>query len=163
REFLARAPHAGVMFPQMRALFIGAAPFFAEEKHAVQARLCANPYEVYGSAATGFICSHQIDAHADSVGRPAADVAIEIVDMDGQPLPPGRTGHIRCRGAGISQGFYGDAAGNGAEGFADGWYYPGDLGALDRSGYLTLKGRVADVIRRRGVEIYPPELEEVYL
>jgi acyl-CoA synthetase (AMP-forming)/AMP-acid ligase II len=163
REFLARAPRQAIMFPRMRALFVGAAPFSADEKLAVQARLSPNSYEIYGSAAAGFLSSHQIDAHADSVGRPVGDVEIGIVDKDGQSLAPGRTGHIRCRGAGISQGFFGQAPGEpGAEGFFGGWYYPGDLGAMDENGYLTLKGRVADVIRRRGVEIYPPDLEEVY-
>jgi acyl-coenzyme A synthetase/AMP-(fatty) acid ligase len=165
RELLARAPQNGVMFPKMRALFVGAAPFFAEEKRAVRARLCANSYEVYGSAATGFLASHQIDAHPESVGRPVRDVEIEIVDKEGNRVAAGRTGHVRCRGPGISQSLYGSSAAetSGSEGFVAGWYYPGDLGGIDGEGFLTLKGRVADVIVRRGVEIYPTDLEEIYL
>jgi acyl-coenzyme A synthetase/AMP-(fatty) acid ligase len=165
REFLARAPESGILFPRVRALFIGAAPFFADEKRAVRARLSPNAHEVYGSAASGFLASHPIDVQPDSVGRPVADVEMEIVDQAGNRLPPERTGHLRFRGPGISKGFYAEAAAETAisEGFRGGWYYPGDLGAIDADGYLRLRGRVADVIRRRGVEIYPPDIEEVYL
>jgi len=167
REFLARAPGEGVMFPRLRALFIGAAPFFAAEKRAARDRLSPNCYEVYGSAASGFLSSLaplDIEAHGDSTGRPVEDVEIEIVDHEGGRVPPGRTGHIRVRGPGISKGFYRETPGEtaGGDGFRQGWYYPGDLGAFD-DGYLRLKGRLGDVIRRRGVEIYPPDLEEVYL
>ncbi|MBV9859545.1 MAG: long-chain fatty acid--CoA ligase, partial [Alphaproteobacteria bacterium] len=168
REFLARAPEGGVMFPKMRALFIGAAPFFAEEKRAARARLTGHCYEVYGSAASGFLAClspRDIDAHPDTVGRPAEDVEIDIVDKEGSRVAPGRTGHIRVRGPGISAGFFGQSANApvGGEGFDGGWYYPGDLGAIDADGYLRLKGRLADLILRRGVEIYPPDLEEVFL
>jgi acyl-coenzyme A synthetase/AMP-(fatty) acid ligase len=54
-----------------------------------------------------------------------------------------------------------DAAAGGTEGFQEGWYYPGDIAVLDAKGYLTLKARAPEVIRRRGVEIYPAEIEAV--
>ena len=49
-----------------------------------------------------------------------------------------------------------------AEGFRDGWYYPGDLGGFDANGYIQLKGRLSDVIYRRGAEIMPLELEQIF-
>jgi acyl-CoA synthetase (AMP-forming)/AMP-acid ligase II len=54
-----------------------------------------------------------------------------------------------------------DAITGGAEGFREGWYYPGEIATLDSDGYLYLKGRVADMIRRGGVDLFPPEIEEV--
>ena len=167
REFLARAPQGRVMFPDARALFFGAAPVFAEEKRLVRDRLCGNAYEVYGSAATGFLSvltPGEFDARGRSVGRPVDDLEIEIVDSHGERVGRAQTGHLRCRGAGVSQGFYGEPANHGAgEGFHGGWYYPGDLAAIDGDGYLTLTGRLADIIRRRGVEIFPTDLEEAFL
>jgi acyl-CoA synthetase (AMP-forming)/AMP-acid ligase II len=165
REFLARAPSGSVMFPKLRALFIGAAPFFAEEKHGVAARVSRNAFEVYGSAATGFLASHKINLAADTVGCIVDDVEVEIVDHQGNLVPAGQTGHIRCRGPGISHGIFGPVAEPpvGNEGFRNGWYYPGDLGVLAYDRFLTLRGRAADVILRNGVEIFPGDVEQAYL
>ena len=100
-------------------------------------------------------------AKADSVGRPAAGVAVEIVDEHGRSLPVGVTGRIRCRSISSSLGQCSEDLGPGAEFFADGWYYPGDVGFLDAEGYLHLKSRVGERIRRSGTEIFAPEVEAV--
>jgi len=42
-----------------------------------------------------------------------------------------------------------------------GWFHTGDLGEMDENGYVTITGRLKDVIVREGVEIYPTELEEI--
>jgi acyl-coenzyme A synthetase/AMP-(fatty) acid ligase len=166
RELLPKVNGAGPLFPKIRAMFIGAAPLFADEKRAIVQRLTPNLYEVYGNAATGFISAlrpAEIATKADSVGRIAPGIAVDIVDAQGRPLPPGTAGRVRCRGSGISLQFYGPDSGptSGPEGFRDGSYYPGDVAVIDADGYLHLKGRVSDVIRRRGMEIYPAEIEAV--
>lgn len=43
--------------------------------------------------------------------------------------------------------------------FADGWYYPGDVGAIDAEGYFFLRGRSDDVINVGGVKVYPADIE----
>jgi long-chain acyl-CoA synthetase len=166
RQFLADAGEASPIFPKVRALFIGAAPLYPEEKAAVIKKLTPNLREVYGSAACGFISTlsaGEIAAHGDSVGRPAPGLEVEVVDAERKPVPAGQPGHLRCRGAGISQGFYGETPGTPEkpEGFRDGWYYPGDTGAIDADGYIHVKGRLSDVIYRRGTEISPLELEQI--
>jgi acyl-CoA synthetase (AMP-forming)/AMP-acid ligase II len=166
RELLAKAPQQGLLFPKVRAMVVGAAPMFPDEKRAFAARLTPNIVEVYGNAATGFITALRPSEFAqkgETVGRVAPGIAVDIVDPRGRMMAPGAIGHIRCRGSGISQRFFGPNAGpaKGPEGFRDGSYYPGDLGAIDRQGYLHLKGRVSELISRRGITLYPPEIEAV--
>jgi long-chain acyl-CoA synthetase len=166
REMLAKAPENGTLFPKVRAMVVGAAPLYPEEKRTIMARLTPNLYEVYGNAATGFISAlrpAEMEQKADTVGRIAPGIAIDIVDPRGRLLPPGSIGHVRCRGSGVSQRFVGSETRSaaGPEGFRDGSYYPGDLGAIDPQGYLHLMGRISDLIKRRGIAIYPPEIEAV--
>jgi len=166
REILSKAEGEGPLFPKVRAMVVGAAPLYPDEKRTIMARLTPNLYEVYGNAATGFISAlrpAEMAQKADSVGRIAPGIAVDIVDPRGRLGPPGSIGHIRCRGSGISQRFLGPESRSpgGPEGFRDGSYYPGDLGAIDPQGFLHLMGRVSDLINRRGIVIYPPEIEAV--
>jgi acyl-CoA synthetase (AMP-forming)/AMP-acid ligase II len=164
RELLTRAPAAGPLLPKVRAMFVGAAPLHAQEKPIIAKRITPNLYEIYGNAATGFISAllpAEIGRRTDTVGRIAPRLSVEIVDGTGKAVPPGTLGHVRCRGPAVSEGFYGSVSGAGAEGFQGRWFYPGDIGTLDAEGYLSLKGRVSDLIRRRGIEIFPPEIESV--
>ena len=102
-----------------------------------------------------------IERKSESVGRVAPGIAVDIVDERGRIAPPGAIGFVRCRGSGVTQRFSGaaGAATAGPEGVREGSFYPGDLGALDGEGYLYLKGRVTELIRRGGITIYPPEIE----
>ena len=77
----------------------------------------------------------------------------------GQPCRPGAYGTIRCRSPLLSRPCAENGDAPRAEYFRDGWYYPGDIGTLDADGYLYLRGRVADIIRRGGHEIFAPEIE----
>ena len=165
RVLLQQPKTEGRIFPRMRALFAGAAPLFPDEKLQIADRLCANFYEVYGSAATGFISTlapADMRSHTGTVGRLASDVWLEASDGAGAVLPAGRAGHLRARGAGISGGLFQAPSGpTGDEGFRDGWYYPGDVGSIDDAGFITLKGRAGDMVRRNNVDIFMPEIEEV--
>ncbi len=166
REILNKVSEPGPLFPKARAMVIGAMPMFANEKQSFASRLTPNLYEVYGNAATGFISALPPTAlaeKAETVGRVAPGIAVDIVDTQGRLLAAGAIGHIRCRGSGISQRQLGPEEGSasGPQGLHDGSYYPGDLGAFDRQGYLHFKGRLSDLIRRRGITIYPPEIEAV--
>ena len=100
--------------------------------------------------------------HSDSVGRPAPGIDVSIVDGAGRALPAGVAGEIRlrplmaqerCRESGEPH--------SSGERIADGWCYTGDIGHLSTEGYLYLKGRGTDLIRRGGIEIFAPEIEAV--
>jgi acyl-coenzyme A synthetase/AMP-(fatty) acid ligase len=99
-------------------------------------------------------------ARPASVGRPPSFVEAQVVNRDGHPLPAGTIGKLRVRGT-EGKGFAGDTEPQGDERFRDGWYYPGDLAAIDEEGYIFLKGRSVDVIFRNGMELFAQDIEEV--
>jgi acyl-coenzyme A synthetase/AMP-(fatty) acid ligase len=162
RAFLAAAPEDGLLFPRVRALILVGLPLFSDEKRAMVRRVTPHFYDSYGASGTGTIACllpHEIEAKAASVGRPVAGMAVEIVDAAGAKRPVGALGPLRCRGA-TAKAVLSLGAASESEKIAEGWYYPGEIGCFDEDGYLYLKGRAADVIRRNGVEVFPSEVEE---
>lgn len=98
-------------------------------------------------------------AKADTVGRPLRGVAVEIVDEDGRPQPPLTGGQIRINSPRRAKMLEGRDAATGSDRFVGDWYYPGDLGLIDKDGYLRLLGRETEMIIRGGVNVYPQEVE----
>jgi acyl-CoA synthetase (AMP-forming)/AMP-acid ligase II len=98
---------------------------------------------------------------AGSVGRGTA-VQIAILNQAGEALPPGDTGEVSIKGANVFGGYEGNAEAN-AESFSNGWFRTGDQGYLDSEGYLTLVGRIKELINRGGEKISPREIDEALL
>jgi fatty-acyl-CoA synthase len=99
---------------------------------------------------------------AETLGRPLPNVDISIRDPGtGAPLAPGETGEIWFRGFQVMLGYYGREAETREVLGEDGWLRSGDLGSLDDRGYLSIKGRLKDLIIRGGMNIYPREIEDV--
>ncbi|HBB95697.1 MAG TPA: AMP-dependent synthetase [Blastocatellia bacterium] len=96
-----------------------------------------------------------------SVG-PGTAVEIAILDEKGNLLPPGTVGEVSIKGANVFSGYEGNAEAN-AESFSNGWFRTGDQGTLDDKGYLTLVGRLKELINRGGEKISPREIDEALL
>jgi acyl-CoA synthetase (AMP-forming)/AMP-acid ligase II/acyl carrier protein len=96
-----------------------------------------------------------------SVGR-SAGAEIAILDADGRRLSPGKRGEIALRGPTITRGYDNDPAAT-REAFRGGWFRTGDLGYLDKEGYLFIAGRIKEVINRGGQKVAPGEVEEALL
>lgn len=96
-----------------------------------------------------------------SVGR-GTQVDIAILDDAGNILAPGATGEVSIKGRNVFSGYEGNAQAN-AESFANGWFRTGDQGIVDQDGYLTLVGRIKELINRGGEKISPREIDEVLL
>ena len=94
-----------------------------------------------------------------SVGR-GTEVAIAILDKEGNELPTGATGEVSIKGPNVFAGYEGNAEAN-AESFSNGWFRTGDQGQLDDEGYLSLTGRIKELINRGGEKISPREIDEV--
>ena len=85
-----------------------------------------------------------------------------VIDLDGNPLLPGVTGEIAIRGENVMSGYENNPKAN-AEAFARGWFRTGDQGVMDADGYLTITGRLKEIINRGGEKISPRELDEVLM
>jgi acyl-CoA synthetase (AMP-forming)/AMP-acid ligase II len=96
-----------------------------------------------------------------SVGR-GTDVRISIMDANGQHLPAGERGEVVIQGPNVIRGYENNPEAN-ATSFTDGWFRTGDQGFLDDNGYLTLVGRLKELINRGGEKISPREIDEVLL
>ena len=96
-----------------------------------------------------------------SVGR-GTDVRISIMDPEGKHLPAGERGEVVIQGPNVVTGYENNPEAN-ATSFTDGWFRTGDQGVLDESGYLTLTGRLKEMINRGGEKISPREIDEVLL
>lgn len=95
-----------------------------------------------------------------TVGIPLTEVA--IIGPDKQFLPQGERGEVVVDTATVFGGYENDPAAN-AEAFFDGWFRTGDEGFLDEEGYLTLTGRIKDIINRGGEKITPSEVDNALM
>lgn len=96
-----------------------------------------------------------------TVGLPAGP-QIEIMAETGELLPPGGTGEIVIRGANVTSGYENNPKAN-AEGFREGWFRTGDQGVKDDEGYLTITGRLKEIINRGGEKVSPREIDEILM
>ncbi|MFC7441894.1 class I adenylate-forming enzyme family protein [Laceyella putida] len=98
---------------------------------------------------------------AESVGKPATEVEVNIVDPDtGAALPPGQVGEIVVTSPYLFQGYWRNPEAT-AQVLRDGWCYTGDAGYFDEDGFLYVASRYKDVIVYGGDNVYPGEIEEV--
>lgn len=97
-----------------------------------------------------------------SVGRAQSAVEVAIGDADGHPLPSGTHGEIMVRGDTVMPGYWENAAAT-AKALVNGWLMTGDMGFMDRDGYVTLQDRSKDMIISGGSNVYPREVEEILL
>tara|TARA_R110000751_G_scaffold307890_1_gene433847 strand:- start:49739 stop:51292 length:1554 start_codon:yes stop_codon:yes gene_type:complete len=90
----------------------------------------------------------------------AAGPEVAIMAEDGALKAPGESGEIVIRGPNVFAAYENNPQAN-ASAFTDGWFRTGDLGNLDAEGYLTISGRLKEIINRGGEKIAPREVDDV--
>ena len=121
--------------------------------------------EAYGMSEA----SHQMSSNPQppaarkpgSVG-PGTGVKIGIMDEAGNLLPAGTRGEVVIQGPNVVSGYENNPEAN-EKSYTNGWFRTGDQGFLDEDGYLTLTGRIKELINRGGEKIGPREIDEVLL
>ena len=98
-----------------------------------------------------------------TAGRACPGYRIKIWSQDDKDaeMGTGEVGQVGGKGASLMLGYYRDEAATAASLNSDGWFMTGDLGSLDKDGYLYIKGRIKDVIIRGGHNIYPARIEQL--
>jgi acyl-CoA synthetase (AMP-forming)/AMP-acid ligase II len=132
----------------------------------LEASFGAPVLEAYGmTEAAHQMASNPLPTHGPhlpgSVG-PGTDVEIIIADEQGRPLGPHERGEVCIKGPNVIIGYENNPDAN-ATSFFDGWFRTGDQGFLDENGYLTLVGRLKELINRGGEKISPREIDDVLL
>jgi acyl-CoA synthetase (AMP-forming)/AMP-acid ligase II len=92
----------------------------------------------------------------------AAGPEVTIIGANGAPVGVGMTGEIAIKGPNVMAGYENNPKAN-AEAFANGWFRTGDQGVMDDYGYITITGRLKEIINRGGEKISPREVDEVLL
>jgi fatty-acyl-CoA synthase len=102
-----------------------------------------------------------LERRVSTVGRVHPHLEVKIVDpVTGATTPPGTPGELCTRGYSVMLGYW-DQPDRTAEAIdAEGWMHTGDLGVMDEEGYVSITGRIKDMIIRGGENIYPREIEE---
>jgi acyl-CoA synthetase (AMP-forming)/AMP-acid ligase II len=90
----------------------------------------------------------------------AAGPEVAIMALDGRLLPAGAIGEVVIRGPGVTRGYQNNPEAN-ASAFTNGWFHTGDQGMLDQEGYLTITGRLKEIINRGGEKVAPLEVDNV--
>ena len=125
--------------------------------------------EGFGQTESTMIIGNMVGAShkIGSMGKPAPNYDVDIVDTEGKPVPVGETGEIVIRidkgiPCGLAVGYYNDPEKT-AETWKDGLYHTGDTAWRDEDGFFWYVGRVDDVIKSSGYRIGPFEIESVIM
>jgi acyl-CoA synthetase (AMP-forming)/AMP-acid ligase II len=125
----------------------------------VELSTCYGQTECTG-AATFTPPNASIDLLADGVGVPAHDGLIRIVDGEGNEVADGQPGEVLISGALLMNGYFNRPEATAAT-LVDGWLHTGDLGLIGQAGDLRLVGRLKEMYKSGGYNVYPREIEVV--
>lgn len=100
-----------------------------------------------------------IDALANTVGRPDPRFEIRIARTDGTPCDTSEEGEIQVRGPFIMLGYLNRPEATAQAIDPDGWLHTGDVGRMDQDGRIRLAGRLTDMFKSGGYNVYPREIE----
>ncbi|MEY9138552.1 acyl-CoA synthetase (AMP-forming)/AMP-acid ligase II/thioesterase domain-containing protein/acyl carrier protein [Bradyrhizobium diazoefficiens] len=148
----------------LRFVVSGGAPLPSDVQDGLQRILGVPVLEHYGSSEAAQIAANQPPPGPNrpgTCGQSWPDT-LAIVGQDGDPLPAGVRGEIMVRGPTVFSGYL-DAPELNQAAFVDGWFRTGDIGSLDADGFLSLHGRLGEVINRGGEKIAPAEIESALL
>ena len=149
----------------LRVVITGGAACPVETIRAFRMRIPGHLIELYGMLETGFHTFTRFEddpeAVAGTIGRPAPEMALRLIDEHGRDVPPGAEGEIAAKGPSVHLGYYKNPQANAELFTADGWFRTGDLGVMEPSGNVRIVGRLKEMINRGGKKFFPREIEEI--
>ncbi len=154
-----------VDFTCLKFCLSGAIPLMLETKQRWEAMTGAPILEAYGMTESTVVFTVgplKGQWKEGAVGLPLPDVVIKFVDVNDpdKDLPYGEEGEVVGKGPQVMQGYWNNPRGT-AEMIKGEWLYTGDIGYMDKDGYLYLTSRKKDLIKPGGHQVWPKEVEEV--
>ncbi|WP_037113838.1 AMP-binding protein [Rhodococcoides fascians] len=102
-----------------------------------------------------------IEQRVSTVGAVGPHLEVQIVDpVDGSPVAHGEPGELCTRGYSVMLGYWDQPEKTAEAVDTDGWMHTGDIGVMDSDGYVSITGRIKDMVIRGGENVYPREVEE---
>jgi fatty-acyl-CoA synthase len=164
---LAEPDFASYDLSSLRTGAMGGAPCPVEVMHQVRERMHMNEVAIAcGMTETSPVSTQTapddpLAKRIGTVGRVHPHVEVKIVDpATGETVPRGTPGEQCTRGYSVMLGYWDDPEATAAAIDADGWMHSGDLAVMDDDGYVSIVGRIKDMIIRGGENVYPREIEE---
>ena len=154
--------------PKLRTIFSGAAPLGEELTRACMERLGCSLRQGYGMTETSPV-THSSPAPPHevkfgSVGVPAPNTECKIVDLEtSEALGPGERGEVCVRGPQVMKGYLNRPDATAQTIDPDGWLHTGDIGYADEDGHFFIVDRAKELIKYKGFQVPPAELEAVLL
>ena len=150
----------------LRVLASGTSAMTGEQVQRITERFRnQNLFIMYGATEAGPVAMlrpRDVARQPTSVGRPALNVDVRIVDDDDRDVAVGTPGEIVCRSEFMMRGYWRMPA-ESAAALRGGWLHTGDLGVFDDDGFLFVVGRKKEMIKSGGENIFPIEVEHVLL
>ena len=147
----------------------GAAPLGEETAVACQERIGCQIFQGYGlteSSPVTHVCFGEgaTSERIGTVGPTIPSTEMMIVDLEsGAPLGPGEEGEVWIRGPQVMKGYLNNPEATAATVDDDGWLHTGDVGRADEDGYVTIVDRAKELIKYKGYQVAPAELEDLLL
>lgn len=158
------------LFCSMRLLLYGAASTRSNLVNRMMTSLPCGLYHGYGLTEATAVCAalgpedHErragITSSGLSIGRPIVGVDIKITTREGRDAEPDQVGELLIRTPKLMSGYWRQRRAT-SQAIQNGWLHTGDLGYRGRKGHLYLSGRLKELIISGGVNIYPPQIENV--
>ena len=163
---------ASAKLENLDTVFYGGSPMYLADLHQAIERLGPRLAQMWAQAETpntGTVLDkgHHADTghpryleRLSSAGTARTGIELRIGDDNDDEVPPGELGEVLVRGDTVMAGYWNQPEAT-AETLRNGWLHTGDLGSMDKDGFLTIKDRAKDMIISGGFNIYPREIEEV--
>jgi acyl-CoA synthetase (AMP-forming)/AMP-acid ligase II len=154
------------ILPALRFISGGGAPMPPELHREVRDEIgglgCANGFGMTEGVIMAINDPRDTDEHLmNTSGRALDGMEIRAVDDSGSPLPPDAEGELQIRGVGLFHGYLDESLNGDASFTDDAWFRTGDVGRLDADGYVTVTGRLKDIIIRKGENISAKAIEDM--
>jgi long-chain acyl-CoA synthetase len=145
----------------LRFIMWGATPVSESVAEKITRRTGVGVVPAYGTTELPVIACSPLDAaRLDSVGRPVPGVDVRVVSLEtSEPVCAGETGEIQARSESLMSGYL--PCDSTQEVFCGNWYRTGDVGQLDADGWLRITDRSKEMIKVRGFQVAPAEIEAV--